>query len=136
MFVLNVLCFLLGTVVDRVICHPTEFDFYLCSHAGIQVVHLNLFWVFHLPSHFFVNHLHVFQGTSRPTHYHVLHDENKFTADGLQVLTNNLCYTYVSFISLGIYNSTMIVDYLFLILRVITGMLDARDRYLLVRMNF
>ncbi|MCO5572743.1 hypothetical protein L7F22_026502 [Adiantum nelumboides] len=25
-----------GTVVDSRICHPTEFDFYLCSHAGIQ----------------------------------------------------------------------------------------------------
>lgn len=58
-----------GTVVDSKICHPTEFDFYLCSHAGIQ-------------------------GTSRPAHYHVLWDENKFTADGLQLLTNNLCYTY------------------------------------------
>ncbi|KZV47182.1 protein argonaute 5 [Dorcoceras hygrometricum] len=58
-----------GTVVDTQICHPNEFDFYLCSHAGIQ-------------------------GTSRPTHYHVLYDENKFTADGLQTLTNNLCYTY------------------------------------------
>lgn len=29
--------FILGTVVDSKICHPTEFDFYLCSHAGIQV---------------------------------------------------------------------------------------------------
>ncbi|XP_075489913.1 protein argonaute MEL1 [Primulina tabacum] len=58
-----------GTVVDTHICHPHEFDFYLCSHAGIQ-------------------------GTSRPTHYHVLYDENNFTADGLQLLTNNLCYTY------------------------------------------
>eukprot|EP00267_Zea_mays_P046129 XP_020398475.1 protein argonaute MEL1 [Zea mays] len=59
---------LLGTVVDQKICHPTEFDFYLCSHAGIQ-------------------------GTSRPTHYHVLYDENELTADALQSLTNNLCYT-------------------------------------------
>ncbi|KAI3770883.1 hypothetical protein L6452_02031 [Arctium lappa] len=58
-----------GTVVDTKICHPTEFDFYLCSHAGIQ-------------------------GTSRPAHYHVLWDENSFTADGIQSLTNNLCYTY------------------------------------------
>lgn len=58
-----------GTVVDSKICHPTEFDFYLCSHAGIQ-------------------------GTSRPAHYHVLWDENKFSADDLQSLTNNLCYTY------------------------------------------
>lgn len=58
-----------GTVVDSKICHPTEFDFYLCSHAGIQ-------------------------GTSRPAHYHVLWDENNFTADAIQSLTNNLCYTY------------------------------------------
>ncbi|GER38448.1 argonaute 1 [Striga asiatica] len=33
-------------------------------------------------------------GTSRPAHYHVLWDENKFSADALQSLTNNLCYTY------------------------------------------
>jgi hypothetical protein len=26
-----------GTVVDSSICHPTDFDFFLCSHAGIQV---------------------------------------------------------------------------------------------------
>ncbi|KAM1398477.1 hypothetical protein ACFX2I_015928 [Malus domestica] len=64
-----------GTVVDSKICHPTEFDFYLCSHAGIQAM--------------------IFPcGTSRPAHYHVLWDENKFTADELQSLTNNLCYTY------------------------------------------
>ncbi|KAB2614892.1 protein argonaute 5-like [Pyrus ussuriensis x Pyrus communis] len=58
-----------GTVIDTQICHPTEFDFYLNSHAGIQ-------------------------GTSRPAHYHVLFDENKFSPDALQMLTNNLCYTY------------------------------------------
>lgn len=39
----------------------------------------------------------IIQGTSRPAHYHVLWDENKFSADGLQSLTNNLCYTYASF---------------------------------------
>ncbi|KAJ4840632.1 hypothetical protein Tsubulata_050165 [Turnera subulata] len=61
--------FLVGTAVDTKICHPLEFDFYLCSHAGIQ-------------------------GTSRPAHYHVLYDENRFTADAFQTLTNNLCYTY------------------------------------------
>ncbi|PWZ58541.1 Protein argonaute 12 [Zea mays] len=58
-----------GTVVDTKICHPSEFDFYLCSHSGIK-------------------------GTSRPAHYHVLLDENGFSADALQTLTYNLCYTY------------------------------------------
>lgn len=58
-----------GTVVDTEITHPFEFDFYLQSHAGIQ-------------------------GTSRPTHYHVLLDENGFNANQLQSLSYNLCYLY------------------------------------------
>ena len=24
-------------IVDEIICHPTEIDFFLCSHAGIKV---------------------------------------------------------------------------------------------------
>ncbi|KAI4381366.1 hypothetical protein MLD38_007444 [Melastoma candidum] len=59
-----------GTVVDTVITHPREFDFYLCSHWGVK-------------------------GTSRPTHYHVLLDESGFTSDELQKLVYNLCYTFV-----------------------------------------
>uniref|UniRef100_A0A8C1Q3H6 Argonaute RISC component 1 n=1 Tax=Cyprinus carpio TaxID=7962 RepID=A0A8C1Q3H6_CYPCA len=59
-----------GTTVDTSITHPFEFDFYLCSHAGIQ-------------------------GTSRPSHYYVLWDDNRFTADELQILTYQLCHTYV-----------------------------------------
>jgi hypothetical protein len=56
MWVLPIMCFCLailscfalvwycpGTVVDSKICHPTEFDFYLCSHAGIQVGSYELF---------------------------------------------------------------------------------------------
>lgn len=58
-----------GTTVDSGITHPYEFDFYLCSHYGIQ-------------------------GTSRPTHYHVLYDDNRFTADSLQQLTYQLCHVY------------------------------------------
>ncbi|BAF09348.1 Os02g0616300 [Oryza sativa Japonica Group] len=34
------------------------------------------------------------EGNSRPTHYTVIFDENHFTADGLQLLTHNLCYMY------------------------------------------
>ncbi|KAG0371264.1 eukaryotic translation initiation factor 2C, 2 [Mortierella sp. AD032] len=58
-----------GTVVDTGIVHPFEFDFYLQSHAGLH-------------------------GTSRPTHYHVLYDENKFTSDSLQDFTYKLCHLY------------------------------------------
>ena len=58
-----------GTVVDTDICHPTENDFYLVSHAGLQ-------------------------GTSRPVHYHVLLDENGFGADALQRMAWSLCHVY------------------------------------------
>lgn len=36
-----------------------------------------------------------YQGTSRPSHYHVLWDDNNFESDELQSLTYQLCYTYV-----------------------------------------
>ncbi|KAI9236747.1 MAG: Piwi domain-containing protein [Podila humilis] len=58
-----------GTCVDTTIVHPFEFDFYVQSHAGLL-------------------------GTSRPTHYQVLQDDNKFTSDELQSLTYNLCHLY------------------------------------------
>ncbi|KAJ7732583.1 argonaute-like protein [Mycena maculata] len=58
-----------GTVVDRDIGHPTEFDFYLQSHGGLL-------------------------GTSRPAHYSVLYDENHLTADTMQALSFALCHVY------------------------------------------
>ncbi|KAJ2117360.1 hypothetical protein IW146_000817 [Coemansia sp. RSA 922] len=58
-----------GTVIDRSVTAPGITDFYLFAHAAIQ-------------------------GTSRPTHYYVLHDDSEFTADAIQQLTYNLCYTY------------------------------------------
>ena len=58
-----------GTTVDANITHPTENDFYLCSHQGIQ-------------------------GTSRPSYYRCLWDDNNLSADELQNLTYQLCHTY------------------------------------------
>ncbi|KAJ7904588.1 argonaute-like protein [Mycena olivaceomarginata] len=58
-----------GTVVDRDVAHPTEFDFYLQAHGGLL-------------------------GTSRPAHYSVLYDENNFSADALQSLSFALCHVY------------------------------------------
>jgi len=58
-----------GTVVEKSVVHPKDFDFFLCSHAGIQ-------------------------GTSRPTHYYVIHDDNKLSADELQKLTFYMCHVY------------------------------------------
>ncbi|QRV72426.1 protein argonaute 3 [Ceratobasidium sp. AG-Ba] len=58
-----------GTVVDDVVGHPTEFDFYLQSHGGLL-------------------------GTSRSAHYNVLYDENSFTPDSLQALSFSLCHVY------------------------------------------
>ncbi|WVQ98060.1 hypothetical protein IAU59_005182 [Kwoniella sp. CBS 9459] len=58
-----------GTCVDKQVTHPYAFDFYLQAHAGLQ-------------------------GTARPTHYVCVVDEIGFTADQLQSLANQLCYTY------------------------------------------
>ncbi|THU93245.1 argonaute-like protein [Dendrothele bispora CBS 962.96] len=58
-----------GTVVDTIVAHPTEFDFYLQSHGGLL-------------------------GTSRSAHYSVLYDENNFSADALQSLSFALCHVY------------------------------------------
>ncbi|XP_065174553.1 protein argonaute-2-like [Sycon ciliatum] len=59
-----------GTVVDQGVVHPTDHDFFLCSHFGLK-------------------------GTSRPAHYYVLWDDNRFSQDSLQQLTYELCHTYV-----------------------------------------
>ncbi|KAI4305845.1 hypothetical protein L6164_029185 [Bauhinia variegata] len=58
-----------GTVIDNKICHPRNYDFYMCAHAGMI-------------------------GTSRPTHYHVLMDEIGFSPDDLQELVHSLSYVY------------------------------------------
>ncbi|CAE6417203.1 unnamed protein product [Rhizoctonia solani] len=58
-----------GTVVEDVVGHPTEFDFYLQSHGGLL-------------------------GTSRSSHYSVLYDDNNFTPDGIQAVSFALCHVY------------------------------------------
>jgi eukaryotic translation initiation factor 2C len=58
-----------GTVIDTEITHPWMFDFYLQSHGGLL-------------------------GTSRPSHYSVLYDDNNFSPDALQSLSFTLCHVY------------------------------------------
>nr|GEY71804.1 protein argonaute 2-like [Tanacetum cinerariifolium] len=58
-----------GTTVDAVIVHPFEIDFYLCSHFGAT-------------------------GTSKPTHYTVIWDENGFSSDEMQKLIYHLFYLF------------------------------------------
>jgi hypothetical protein len=59
-----------GTVVDSDVVNPVEFDFYLLSHGGIL-------------------------GTSRPAHYNVLLDENKFT----YVFLNGVSARFISMLT-------------------------------------
>ncbi|KAH7986111.1 hypothetical protein HPB52_025202 [Rhipicephalus sanguineus] len=59
-----------GTTVDTDVTHPLRFDFYLCSHTGIQ-------------------------GTSRPSYYRMLWDDNCLSPDELHNLTYQLCHTYL-----------------------------------------
>jgi len=58
-----------GTVVDRGVTAVYDFDFFLQAHGGLQ-------------------------GTTRPTHYYVVHDEIGFKADVLQGLTNAVSYMF------------------------------------------
>ena len=59
-----------GVLVERDVTHPYEYDFYLNSHSAIQ-------------------------GTARPTHYHVLMDEAKYSPNYLQNMIYEHCYQYV-----------------------------------------
>ena len=59
-----------GTLVERDVTHPFQWDFYLCSHTAIQ-------------------------GTARPTHYHVLMDQQKMAPPELINMIYEQCYSYV-----------------------------------------
>ena len=58
-----------GTAVDTDIVHPTVSSFFLASHEGIQ-------------------------GTTRPTYYVKLYDDNDLSADAEHALTYYLCHLY------------------------------------------
>eukprot|EP00002_Diphylleia_rotans_P000793 TRINITY_DN1041_c0_g1_i2.p1 TRINITY_DN1041_c0_g1~~TRINITY_DN1041_c0_g1_i2.p1 ORF type:complete len:436 (-),score=77.77 TRINITY_DN1041_c0_g1_i2:470-1777(-) len=60
-----------GTVIDSVIVHPWQFDFWLCSHASIQA-----------------------NTTTKPCHYFVLLDEHGYTPDQIVNITYRLCFKY------------------------------------------
>ena len=55
--------------MDTDITHPTVSSFYLASHEGIQ-------------------------GTTKPTYYVKLYDDNNLTADVEQAMTYYLCHLY------------------------------------------
>ena len=59
-----------GTLVERDVTHPFEYDFYLNSHSAIQ-------------------------GTARPVHYHVLIDEIGLDANKLQKMIYEHSYQYM-----------------------------------------
>ncbi|XP_066969095.1 protein argonaute-2-like [Macrobrachium rosenbergii] len=58
-----------GTVVDTEVTHPTDIDFFLCSHEGIQ-------------------------GTSKPTHYRILWDDNDLSLNQLETFSYAMCHLY------------------------------------------
>ena len=79
-----------GTVVDTTITHPTEHSFFLASHEGIQVTYQysDLFL------EHFIKYQGYFQGTTKPTNYHVLWDDCCLSPDEIQKLTFYLCHLY------------------------------------------
>ncbi|KAG8496588.1 hypothetical protein CXB51_007756 [Gossypium anomalum] len=58
-----------GTVIDNKVCHPKNNDFYLGTHAGMIEI-------------------------TRQTHYHVLLDQARFSANDLQEFVHSLSYMY------------------------------------------
>ncbi|KHJ46943.1 piwi domain protein [Trichuris suis] len=58
-----------GTVIDRRVTSADGYDFYLCSHTGIQ-------------------------GTSKPAKYNVLYDDNNLNSDTMQAIAYYLCHVY------------------------------------------
>lgn len=58
-----------GTLVERDVTHPFEYDFYLNAHSAIQ-------------------------GTARPVHYQVLMDEAKVPVDEFQKMIYTFSYQY------------------------------------------
>ncbi|KAM0324838.1 hypothetical protein ACHAQA_007804 [Verticillium albo-atrum] len=58
-----------GTLLENEVCHPFQWDFYLCAHSAIQ-------------------------GTARPVHYHVLLDEAKVDHCKLQQMIYQHSYQY------------------------------------------
>lgn len=58
-----------GTVVDKDIVHPHQYQFYLASHAAIQ-------------------------GVTKPTKYCVLYDDSQVSPDDLQAITYDLCHLF------------------------------------------
>jgi eukaryotic translation initiation factor 2C len=58
-----------GTTIDRGLGHPVENDYYQLTHGGLL-------------------------GTSRPSHYSVIHDDNNFSPDALQALSFALTHVY------------------------------------------
>lgn len=59
-----------GTLVEKDVTHPFEYDFYLCSHSAIQ-------------------------GTARPAHYQVILDEGKHPPNAFQQMIYSHCYQYI-----------------------------------------
>lgn len=58
-----------GSVVDRIIVHPNEEQFFMVSHVSVQ-------------------------GTARPTRYNVIEDDANVNIDVLQSLTYNMCHMF------------------------------------------
>lgn len=76
-----------GTVVDRGVT----------SIYGTQVLATffpNTAKIFSLDFDFFLQSHYCMQGTARPTHYYVIHDEIGFGADEIQGVTNALSYMF------------------------------------------
>ncbi|XP_015785626.1 protein argonaute-4 [Tetranychus urticae] len=58
-----------GTTIDSIITHPSDFDYFQYGHEGIQ-------------------------GTSRPCHYYLVHDDNNLSTEEMSQVSFHLCHLF------------------------------------------
>lgn len=78
-----------GTLVERDITHPFEYDFCKCMTSSMDSLELPTDFNIDLSSHSAI------QGTARPVHYQVIMDEAKVPVNDFQRMVYQHCYQYM-----------------------------------------
>jgi hypothetical protein len=79
-------------IVTPIFGSTNLYIFIILEHVPICIRVLLGLHIFIIVTPIFLACAYLYQGTTRPTHYHILHDEIGFTPDDLQELVHSLSY--------------------------------------------